>query len=89
MITVQTNSMKRTIYLGIGIVLAIAVLLWRVWPVWLRMGVWYVSYYLLLALVSDFNPLTCSDSNRHYPRYRVVLVIPLWHRLLDLPELLH
>lgn len=86
---IQTNGMKRTLYLGIGIVLAIAMLLWRVWPVWLRMGVWYVSYYLLLALVSSSKSLISAGGDRHYPRDRLVCVIPLWHRFLDLPELLH
>lgn len=51
---VKTNSFKRTLYLGIAIVAALGLLLWRVWPMWLRLGVWYVSYYLCLALVSDF-----------------------------------
>jgi hypothetical protein len=53
MFTVKTNNMKRAIYLAIAVVLGIGVLMWRVWPIWLRLGVWYVSYYLCIALVSN------------------------------------
>jgi hypothetical protein len=53
MFTVKTNNMKRAIYLAIAVVLGIGVLMWRVWPIWLRLGVWYVSYYLCIALVSS------------------------------------
>lgn len=52
MFTVKTNTFKRALFLGIAVVLGFLVLLWRVWPIWLRVGVWYVSYYLALALVS-------------------------------------
>lgn len=53
MFTVKTNSGKRTLWLGLGIIIAFAVLLFRVWPQWLRVGVWYVSYYLLVSLVRN------------------------------------
>lgn len=52
MFTVKTNTFKRNLYLGLFIVILLLVLLWRVWPTWLRIGVWYVSYYLAIGLVS-------------------------------------
>lgn len=58
MFTVKTNTFKRALLLGLGVVLGMLVLLWRVWPMWLRIGVWYASYYLAVTLVSLFNELT-------------------------------
>ena len=56
MFTVKTNTMKRALFLGLGVIVGMLVLLWRVWPMWLKIGVWYASYYLMVILVS------CSKS---------------------------
>lgn len=79
MFTVKTNTFKRALLLGVGVVLGLLVLLWRVWPMWMRIGVWYASYYLAVSLVS-FPLLTvwpdcnCGDSPDN-----LVLPVPLWH----------
>ena len=52
------KSRKQTyfwLFLMVG--LAFFFLLFKVWPDWLRVGVWYVSFYLLVALVSIHPPL--------------------------------
>lgn len=55
MFNVRTNTQKRILYLGIAVVLGFLILLWRVWPVWMRVGLWYISYYLAMALVSSLS----------------------------------
>ena len=52
MFTVKTNTMKRVLWLTVGVILGMLVLLWRVWPLWVKIGVWYASYYLAVVLVS-------------------------------------
>ena len=44
---------KTYLWLGAFVFLAFFFLLFRVWPEWLRLGVWYVSWYLLVFLVSS------------------------------------
>lgn len=89
MFTVKTNTFKRALLLGLGVVLGLLVLLWRVWPMWLRIGVWYCSYYLAVSLVSAPLLTVYSDRNRSYPPDNLVLPVPLWYRLLAFPQLLH
>lgn len=91
MFTVKTNTFKRGLFLGLGIVLGMLVLLWRVWPTWLRIGVWYVSYYLAVTLVSFLDKLKnfCLDRYRNPPPDNLVLPIPLWHRLLAFSQLFY
>jgi hypothetical protein len=48
----EANSW-RYVYLALVIVLLMCFLLFRVWPEWLRLGVWYISWYLLVFLVSS------------------------------------
>jgi len=52
MFTVKTNAGKQYLWLALMIFAAFFFLLFRVWPEWLRVGVWYVSYYMLVFLVS-------------------------------------
>jgi hypothetical protein len=52
MFTVKTNAGKQYLWLALMIFAAFFFLLFRVWPEWLRVGVWYVSYYMLVLLVS-------------------------------------
>jgi len=50
--TVKTNNGRRSLWLALGVIVCFAVLLFRVWPMWLRVGVWYVSYYLCVSLIA-------------------------------------
>ena len=47
----KDSSWRQFIYLGLAIFFAFFILLFKVWPEWLRLGVWYVSWYLLVFLV--------------------------------------
>jgi len=49
----KTGGAKQALYLTIAVCLAFFFLLFRVWPEWLRLGVFYVSWYLLVAIVSE------------------------------------
>jgi len=48
----KESGWKQFIYLGLVVFAAFFILLFKVWPEWLRVGVWYVSWYLLVFLVS-------------------------------------
>lgn len=52
MFTVKTNAGKQYLWLALMIFAAFFFLLFRVWPEWLRVGVWYVSYYMLVLLIA-------------------------------------
>jgi len=43
---------RTTLWLVLGVALAFFFLLFRVWPEWLKMGVWYLSWYTLVFLIS-------------------------------------
>lgn len=47
----KDSSWKQFIYLGLAVFFSFFILLFKVWPEWLRLGVWYVSWYLLVFLV--------------------------------------
>ena len=53
--TVEQSQFKTSLWLVFMVFLAFFFLLFRVWPEWLRLGVWYVSWYLLCFLVSNHN----------------------------------
>ena len=53
--TMEAGGYKQQLWLGLMVFLAFFVLLFRVWPEWLRLGVWYISWYLLCFLVSIFS----------------------------------
>ena len=50
--TVEQSSLKTSLWLVFVLFLVMFFLLFRVWPEWLRLGVWYISWYLLVFLVS-------------------------------------
>lgn len=79
---------KQYLYLGLFVSIAFFFLLFKVWPDWLRVGVYYISWYLLVFLVSK-SLLIHLDRNRHRPPYCLVHLVPYWHWLLDFPKLLH
>ena len=39
------------LYLGLMIVAVLALMCFRLWPLWLKKGIWYISFYLLVFLV--------------------------------------
>ena len=51
--TLESSGYKQYLWLGFMVFLAFFFLLFRVWPEWLRLGVWYISWYLLVFLVSS------------------------------------
>lgn len=79
MFTVKTNTFKRALFLSIAVVLGFLVLLWRVWPIWLRVGVWYACYYLAIALVSPLISNRVLDCDSHNPFDSLVRIIPHRH----------
>ena len=54
------SDLKQKLYLGLAIFLLMFFLLFRVWPEWLRVAVWYVSWYFLVFLVSKNEMLIVS-----------------------------
>ena len=91
--TMETSGYKTYLWLGFMVFLAFFFLLFRVWPEWLRLTVWYISWYLLVFLVSIYTfELTifffivrhgyCSCD-------RLVRNLPYRNWLLDIPQLLH
>lgn len=42
---------KLALFLLIGFVIAIAFMLFNLWPMWLKIGIWYCSFYLLIFLM--------------------------------------
>ena len=50
--TLESSGFKQYLWLGIMVGACFFFLLFRVWPEWLRLGVWYISWYLLVFLVS-------------------------------------
>lgn len=42
---------KLALFLAIGILIAIAFMCFSLWPLWLKIGIWYFSFYTLIILV--------------------------------------
>ena len=42
---------KLALFLFIGFIIAIAFMLFSLWPMWLKIGIWYCSFYLLIFLM--------------------------------------
>ena len=71
----KSNS-KMIFLLGIGITVVIAFMLFSIWPLWLKIGIWYVSFYTLVALVKiKLSVITNIGWVNH--REILCLVIPL------------
>jgi hypothetical protein len=54
---------KLALFLFIGFIIAIAIMLFHIWPMWLKIGIWYFSFYTLIFLVSQTFHL-----NKHFDR---------------------
>ena len=90
--TMESSGYKTYLWLGFMVFLAFFFLLFRVWPEWLRLAVWYISWYLLVFLVSLYIfELTFFFIVRHcYCSCNcLVRYLPYRNRLLDIPQLLH
>ena len=49
---IEHGKMKTQLWLIFGVGLCFFFLLFRVWPEWLKIGIWYLSWYTLVFLVS-------------------------------------
>lgn len=45
---------KLVLLLGIGIVVVIAFMMFNLWPLWLKIALWYFSFYTLVFLVKSY-----------------------------------
>lgn len=45
----ETNNQK--MWLGVMIVVVIILMCFRLWPMWLKKSIWYISFYLLVFLI--------------------------------------
>jgi hypothetical protein len=53
MFQLPKSHKKLAILLTIGIIVVIAFMLFSIWPLWLKIAIWYVSFYTLVFLVSN------------------------------------
>ena len=51
MIIDTTTQSTQTLYLVLVIVVIIMLMCFRLWPMWLKKGIWYLSFYLLVFLI--------------------------------------
>lgn len=51
MIIEEENKQTQTFYLALIMLVIIALMCFRLWPMWLKKGIWYISFYLLVFLV--------------------------------------
>lgn len=51
MFNLERSHKKLAILLTGAIIIVIAFMLFSIWPLWLKIGIWYVSFYLLIVMV--------------------------------------
>lgn len=51
MIVDTTTQGTQTLYLVIVVVVILMLMCFRLWPLWLKKGIWYISFYLLVFLI--------------------------------------
>jgi translocation protein SEC62 len=51
MIVDTTTQSTQTLYLVIVAVIILSLMCFRLWPMWLKKGIWYLSFYLLVFLI--------------------------------------
>jgi hypothetical protein len=61
---------KLAFFLFLGFLLAIAFMLFHLWPLWLKIGIWYFSFYTLIVLVS--TTISLSIGRLHRVKTRLV-----------------
>lgn len=54
---------KLAFFLFLGVLIAIAFMLFHMWPMWLKIGIWYVSFYTLIFLVSGLSFITIRSGS--------------------------
>jgi translocation protein SEC62 len=78
---------KMAILLFLGVLLTFAFMLFNLWPLWLKIAIWYFSFYTLIILVSLCISLSMVriDGFHSIATGGLALPVPLRGRLLDLP----
>lgn len=51
MIVDQTTQGTQTFYLALVVIVILMLMCFRLWPLWLKKGIWYISFYLLVFLI--------------------------------------
>ena len=47
----QEEAKSQKMWLALVVVVIIALMCFRLWPMWLKKGIWYISFYLLVFLI--------------------------------------
>jgi len=47
----QEEAKSQKMWLAVVIIVIIALMCFRLWPMWLKKGIWYISFYLLVFLI--------------------------------------
>lgn len=51
MLIEKTSQSTQSLYLGLIVICILALMCFRLWPLWLKKGIWYISFYLLVFLI--------------------------------------
>lgn len=51
MIIEEINESSQKLWLGLVVVIIICLMCFRLWPMWLKKTIWYISFYLLVFLI--------------------------------------
>lgn len=86
--TVEPQKSRLVFFLALVVIIVIAFMLFNIWPLWLKIALWYFSFYLLMLLVI----LLVINYALAWNHCREGLCLPLLLapglRYLDLPQLL-
>ena len=52
MIVDTTTQGTQTFYLALVVLIILMLMCFRLWPLWLKKGIWYISFYLLVFLIA-------------------------------------
>lgn len=74
---------KLVILLTLGIIIAIAFMLFSIWPLWLKIAIWYFSFYTLIVLVIKHSHLCYVGWFYSVKTSCLALPFPFRFRLLD------
>ena len=68
---------KLALFLFIGVLIAIAFMLFHLWPMWLKIGIWYFSFYTLIILVSlAYSQFSSIGWLHHAEIDRICVLVP-------------
>ena len=51
MVLEKENKQKQSFYLVLVVIAILALMCFRLWPLWLKKAIWYISFYLLVFLI--------------------------------------